>query len=85
MRQPFFRYYKFNLYNLVDKQITKEEILQKAQKDADEYINDKVLPNIKNGRINGSEVIIDYEDEEKISLRVVYHITEEVGYFRERN
>ncbi|MGN1012763.1 MAG: sporulation protein YqfD [Clostridia bacterium] len=77
--------YKFNLYNLVDKQITKEEILQKAQKDADEYINGKVLTNIKNGRINGSEVIIDYEDEEKISLRVVYHITEEVGYFRERN
>ena len=45
----------------------------------------KALKNIKNGRINGSEVIIDYEDEEKISLRVVYHITEEVGYFRERN
>ena len=26
-----------------------------------------------------------YEDNEKISVRVVYDLTEEVGYFRERN
>lgn len=80
-----FSLYKFNIYNLVEKQITKEEIIEKAKLDAQDYINNEVLPKTRNAKINGSDVIIDYEDEEKISLRVVYSITEEIGYFRERN
>lgn len=80
-----FNFYKFNIYDLVEKQISKDEIIQKAKKDADDYINNEVLPKTRNAKINGSEVFIDYEDEEKVSLRVVYSITEEIGYFRERN
>lgn len=76
--------YKFNIYDLVDVMITREDILQKAQEEAQAYMNNDVIPNIRNGKINSSEIIIDYEDEEKISLRVIYKVTEEVGYFRER-
>lgn len=77
--------YKFNIYNLIEKQITKEEILEKAKSDSEEYINNEIMPNIRNGKINETEIVVDYEDDEKISLRVIYKITEEVGYFRERN
>jgi hypothetical protein len=70
---------------LVEKQITKEDIIEKAKSDSLEYINNEILPNAKNASIDSYEIIIDYEDEEKISLRVVYKIIEEVGYFRERN
>jgi sporulation protein YqfD len=80
-----FSLYKFNIYNLVEKQITKEDIIEKAKSDSLEYINNEILPNAKNASIDSYEIIIDYEDEEKISLRVVYKIIEEVGYFRERN
>ena len=44
----------------------------------------EVLPGLRNPQIIDTELIIDYEDEEKISVRVVYNIVEEVGYFRER-
>lgn len=80
-----FNFYKFNIYDLVEKQISKDEIVEKAKQDAEDYINSEVLPKTRNAKINGSEVFIDYEDEEKVSLRVVYSITEEIGYFRERN
>ncbi len=80
-----FDIYKFNIYNLVDRVRSKEEILQIAQKDSEDYINNEVLPNTRNGQIINSNLIIDYEDNEKISVRVVYELTEEVGYFRERN
>ena len=77
-----FNFYKFNIYDLVEKQ---DEIIEKAKLDAQDYINNEVLPKTRNAKINNSEVFIDYEDEEKVSLRVVYNITEEIGYFRERN
>ena len=77
--------YKFNIYNLVPKKLTKDEILEKAQSDAQNYIDNEVLPNIKNGKILNSNLVIDYEDEEKVSIRVIYELTEEVGYFKERN
>jgi len=80
-----FNFYKFNIYDLVEKQVSKDEIIEKAKLDAQDYINNEVLPKTRNAKINNSEVFIDYEDEEKVSLRVVYNITEEIGYFRERN
>ena len=77
--------YKFNVYNLVPKKLTKDELLEKAQSDAQNYIDNEVLPNTKNGKILNSNLVIDYEDEEKVSIRVIYELTEEVGYFKERN
>ena len=80
-----FDIYKFNIYNLVDRLRSRDEILQVAQSDAENYINNEVLPKTRNGKIINSNLIIDYEDNEKISVRIVYELTEEVGYFRERN
>jgi len=80
-----FNFYKFNIYDLVEKQVSKDEIIEKAKLDAQDYINNEVLPKTRNAKINNSEVFIDYEDEEKVSLLVVYNISEEIGYFRERN
>ena len=80
-----FDIYKFNIYNLVDKLRSRDEILQVAQSDAENYINNEVITKTRNGKIINSNLIIDYEDNEKISVRIVYELTEEVGYFRERN
>ena len=80
-----FDIYKFNIYNLVDRLRSRDEIFQVAQSDAENYINNEVLPKTRNGKIINSNLIIDYEDNEKISVRIVYELTEEVGYFRERN
>lgn len=79
-----FNLYEFSIYNLVEKQITKEEILEKAKIDAQNYIESEVLPKTKNSHVKSSDVIVDYEDDERISVRVIYQISEEVGYFRER-
>lgn len=76
--------YKFNMYDLVKRQLSKDDIIQKAKEDAQSYIDNQVLPTLRNAKINDTEVVVDYEDEEKISIRVIYRITEEVGYFRER-
>ena len=43
------------------------------------------MPNVRNGKILDSQISIEYEDEEKIKVKIVYQISEEVGYFRERN
>lgn len=79
-----FSLYKFNIYDLIKKQLSKDDIIQMAKDDAQKYMDNQILPSLKNAKINSSEVIIDYENEEKISLRVIYKVTEEVGYFRER-
>lgn len=78
-------WYEFKIYDLIDVEITKEEILQKAQNDAESYIKNEIMPNVRNGKILDSQISIEYEDEEKIKVKIVYQISEEVGYFRERN
>lgn len=76
--------YKFKIYNLKDRVLTREEIISTAESDAQNYINNEVLPTLKNAKIINHNVIIDNENNEKILVRIVYDITEEVGYFKER-
>ena len=76
--------YRFDIYNLKDIVLTKDEILEKANKDCEDYINNEVLPNTKNGKVLDKNLLIEYEDENKISVRFEINVLEEVGYFRER-
>lgn len=79
-----FIWYRFDIYNLKDRKLTKDEIMSIAESDANNYINDEVLPTLKNAKVVNKNIVIDSEDEQKISLRVVYDVIEEVGYFKER-
>ena len=76
--------YRFDIYNLKDIVLTKDEILEKANKDCEDYINSEVLPSTKNGKVLDKNLVIEYEDENKISIRFEINVLEEVGYFRER-
>ncbi len=79
-----FDLYKFNIYNNIEIEQTKEDIIELAKKEAEEYINEEVLPNCINGAVENSNVVILNEDEDKINIKVVYNITQEIGYFKER-
>ncbi len=79
-----FDLYKFNIYNNIEIEQTKEDIIELAKKEAEEYINVEVLPNCINGAVENSDVVILNEDEEKINIKVVYDITQEIGCFKER-
>ena len=70
--------------NLKDIVLTKDEILEQANKDCEDYINSEVLPSTKNGKVLDKNLVIEYEDENKISIRFEINVLEEVGYFRER-
>ena len=76
--------YRFDIYNLKDIVLTKDEILEQANKDCEDYINSEVLPSTKNGKVLDKNLVIEYEDENKISIRFEINVLEEVGYFRER-
>ena len=77
--------YRFDIYSLKDKVLTKEQILQQVNSECEDYINNEILPNTKNGEVLDKNLIIEYEDENKISIKVEINVLEEVGYFRERN
>ncbi len=79
-----FDLYKFNIYNNIEIEQTKEDIIELAKNEAEEYINREVLPNCINGVVENSDVIILNEDEDKINIKVVYTITQEIGCFKER-
>ncbi len=76
--------YRFNIYN--EKSITRsdEEIEELAKNEAQEYIEKTVLPDLRSPKITNKELIIDSKDEDKICVRMVYDIVEEIGYFKER-
>lgn len=76
--------YRFDIYNLKDMVLTKEQILEQANNECDEYINNEILPNTKNGEVLDKNLIIEYEDENKVCIKVEINVLEEVGYFRER-
>ena len=80
------RYIKEKCKNDITKDIvlTKDEILEQANKDCEDYINSEVLPSTKNGKVLDKNLVIEYEDENKISIRFEINVLEEVGYFRER-
>ena len=48
------------------------------------FFNDEILPNCKDAVILSEDIVVTAEDEETISLNVVYKINEEVGYFKGR-
>ena len=68
----------------IDDTYEQDEILEQANKDCEDYINNEVLPNTKNGKVLDKNLLIEYEDENKISVRFEINVLEEVGYFRER-
>lgn len=80
-----FVFYTFRLYDLIDRTRTKDEIISTANIEAEEYINNEILPTLKDAQVINKEMFIDYEDEQKVSIRFVFEVTEEVGYFKERN
>ncbi len=79
-----FSTYKFRIYNLKTVKRTRENIMTSIDSDAQNYMETEILPNLRNPQIINKEIIIDSEDEEKINVRVVFDVREEVGYFRER-
>lgn len=79
-----FDLYQFNLYNNIDKIISKEDILQIAQDESNTYIQNEILPNCKNGYVEYIDVVIEDENEEGMTVNVIYHIIEEIGCFKER-
>ncbi len=76
--------YRFDIYNLKDIVLTKEQLIEQANIDCEEYINNEILPNTKNGEVLDKNLIIEYEDENKICVKVEINVLEEVGYFKER-
>ena len=64
--------------------MSREDILDMAKKDATRFLNDEILPNCKDAVILSEDIVVTAEDEETISLNVVYKINEEVGYFKGR-
>ena len=79
-----FCFYKFLLYDLEEYYLSREDILDMAKKDATRFLNDEILPNCKDAVILSEDIVVTAEDEETISLNVVYKINEEVGYFKGR-
>ena len=76
--------YRFDIYNLKDKLLTKDQILERANIDCENYIKDEILPNTKNGELLDKNLVIEQEDNNKINIKFEINILEEVGYFRER-
>ena len=76
--------YRFDIYNLKDKLLTKYQILERANIDCENYIKDEILPNTKNGELLDKNLVIEQEDNNKINIKFEINILEEVGYFRER-
>ena len=76
--------YRFNIYD--EKSITRsdEQIEELARNEAQEYIEKTVLPDLRSPKITNKELIIDSKDEDKVCVRIVYDIVEEIGYFKER-
>lgn len=61
-------------------QYTKEQLIEFANKDIEEYLNNEILPNCISGSL--IEKSINIEDiEDGIKVNVVYQINEEVGNF----
>lgn len=79
-----FDFYTFELYDLEDVVLSKDELLNNEATDAKNYI-DELLPTLNNAQVVSSETVIDIEDEEKISIRTIYTVTEEDGVYRKRN
>lgn len=79
-----FDLYKFNLYNNTEKLITKEDILQIAQDESNIYIQNEILPGCRNGYIEYIDVVVEDENEEGLTVKIIYHIIEEIGQFKER-
>ena len=79
-----FCFYKFLIYDLEEYYLSREDILDMAKKDAARFLNDEILPNCKDAVILSEDIVVTAEDEETVSLNVVYKINEEVGYFKGR-
>ncbi len=77
-------WYTFKIYELKDIVLSRDDLLNKAKIDGDNYINE-ILPTLKNPQIVNSEIIIDNENEELINVRIVYTLNEEDGIYRKRN
>ena len=80
-----FNFYKFKMYELIDRVRTKDEIISTVNNEAQNYFNEEILPNLKNSEVINKELIITQEDEQKITVKVNFEVIEEVGYFKERN
>ena len=75
---------KFLIYELEEYYLSKEEIMNMAKSDAKNFLYNDILPNCKDAEVLTEDIEVTYEDEEKISLNVIYKINEEVGYFKGR-
>lgn len=78
-------WYKFEIYNLIEKERTSDEIIELAKQDANNYLNNEVLVNAKNGVLKNSNIIQDSSNPDYLNVKVVFEVTEDVGYFKERN
>ncbi len=77
--------YKFMPYDLKEIKRSEEEITALCIKEANEYINNEVIPTLRDASIIDYEVNVIEKDEEKIRINIKFNIKEKVGYFKERN
>lgn len=80
-----FNFYRFKLYNLKDRVRSRDEIISTANIDSENYFNEVIKPGLKNAEILNKELVITQEDEEKLVVKVIFQVIEQVGYFKERN
>ena len=76
--------YKYNIYTTKEISRTKDEIMNIANIEAEDYLSNEILPKLRNGKEIKRDVIIENEDSNKILVKVAFEVEEEVGYFKER-
>lgn len=77
--------YKFMPYDLKEIKRSEEELIELCIKEANEYIENDIIPTLNDASIIDYEVSVIEKDEEKIKINVKFNIKEKVGYFKERD
>lgn len=77
-----FDIYKFKQYNEVSVNKTKDELLQLANADIKNYLNNNILPNTQNGELV-DQIIEVFDIENGIKVVTKYIVNEEIGKFIE--
>ncbi len=77
-----FDIYKFKQYNEVSVNKTKDELLQLANADIQNYLNNNILPNTQNGELV-DQIIEVFDIENGIKVVTKYIVNEEIGKFIE--
>ena len=81
-QQISFDIYQCREYEEVELLHTKEQLIEKANLDIQNYLNQEILPNTKEGKLADQNIEVE-ELEEKIKIKATYVVNEEVGKFVE--